>query len=608
MTKLVLIDHSLKRVGGHNHDYAVNVLQAAQQAGQEVVLATHRLFRRQAQQVGDYQVFSIFQYDTFSKYSLFTGGKLWNPDPIAQRATAQYSPVGWVTRIGNAWWRYRGQQVINSFAASCQRLFREVPVEPGDFVFLPTISEFDLLGLVQYLKTDPRSRWVQWILQFHFDIFAGRQPDYDSQTSRIEALRRHFGKALGEVPEHRFVFLNPTQNMADQYNHLNIVRFQELPYPVNETFQPRKRHHGQNKPLRITCAGHFRREKGRCALAVTIDTIWDCLLAKKQAQLVLQGSPMRIFRMIPRRYWPHVKFERDGRQDNSPIAVTHHPLDRDDYTNFIGNTDIGLFLYDSQRYYARCSGILVEMLSSGIPVIVPAGSWLAEQISEPNYQYLENLVRTRKTVSVITYEDTIVLDNQRNHNTLHSKEKNSLSCPTVVELTVPRNATELLVSFRWKYPLQSGTYLCLKTESIHKNQKKITPRTNVVGHREVGDCVPVLIPLKTDTTKIRLHWSNAYHNGAVHFTDVQFRFLVATSDSSEPCPTGAVGLVAGDTDQVPRLLHEMVRHYHHYREMALEFSATWRQQHRPADVVNRLIAVASDSDIIPFESPRLPMK
>ena len=199
--------------------------------------------------------------------------------------------------------------LLNSFAASCQRLFDAVPVDQGDFVFLPTISEFDLLGLVQYLKTDPRSRCVQWILQFHFDILAGRQPDYDSQMSRIEALRHHFGQALGEVPEHRFVFLNPTQSMADQYNHLKIVRFQELPYPVNEAFQPRKRQYVQNKPLRITCAGHFRREKGRRALAVTIDAIWERLLAKKQAQLVLPVRPVPAAALVavPRAAVPRVR-------------------------------------------------------------------------------------------------------------------------------------------------------------------------------------------------------------------------------------------------------------------------------------------------------------
>ena len=40
----------------------------------------------------------------------------------------------------------------------------------------------------------------------------------------------------------------------------------------------------------------------------------------------------------------------------------------------------GLFLYDPDRYVARCSGVLLEMLARGVPVIVPDKCWLADQL------------------------------------------------------------------------------------------------------------------------------------------------------------------------------------------------------------------------------------
>ncbi len=48
-------------------------------------------------------------------------------------------------------------------------------------------------------------------------------------------------------------------------------------------------------------------------------------------------------------------------------------------------------LYDPTRYYARCSGVLLEMLCAGVPVLVPAGGWLADQIEDTNQRYLDEV-------------------------------------------------------------------------------------------------------------------------------------------------------------------------------------------------------------------------
>ena len=50
-------------------------------------------------------------------------------------------------------------------------------------------------------------------------------------------------------------------------------------------------------------------------------------------------------------------------------------------------------------------GLLVEMLAAGVPVIVPAGSWLAEQIAEPSFDYAEQIGRRLDQVSGERDED-----------------------------------------------------------------------------------------------------------------------------------------------------------------------------------------------------------
>ena len=51
-------------------------------------------------------------------------------------------------------------------------------------------------------------------------------------------------------------------------------------------------------------------------------------------------------------------------------------------TGSTGNqyADVGLFLYNPQRYVARCSGVLLELLIRGVPVVVPQGCWLSDQL------------------------------------------------------------------------------------------------------------------------------------------------------------------------------------------------------------------------------------
>ena len=46
MSKFVLIDHSLKQIGGHHYEYAIHILTAAHEAGYEPVLAVYRHIAR----------------------------------------------------------------------------------------------------------------------------------------------------------------------------------------------------------------------------------------------------------------------------------------------------------------------------------------------------------------------------------------------------------------------------------------------------------------------------------------------------------------------------------------------------------------------------------
>ena len=49
------------------------------------------------------------------------------------------------------------------------------------------------------------------------------------------------------------------------------------------------------------------------------------------------------------------------------VALLKQPAGSDEFCRQALDTDVGLLLYDRQRYAARCSGVLVELLTAGVP-------------------------------------------------------------------------------------------------------------------------------------------------------------------------------------------------------------------------------------------------
>ena len=57
----VLIDPSLQAIGGHHFEYALHLLRAAEQAGFEPWLASHRKFRDQAEMPEHWRILPLYQ-------------------------------------------------------------------------------------------------------------------------------------------------------------------------------------------------------------------------------------------------------------------------------------------------------------------------------------------------------------------------------------------------------------------------------------------------------------------------------------------------------------------------------------------------------------------
>jgi hypothetical protein len=608
MSNFVVIDHSVKRIGGHNYEYALHILASAERQGYRPVLAVNRRFFERQRLPASWQLFTPFRHTTYEAARLAGKQRQIDPDgklsageaarlslPVEKRASPNWMrqlPAGLrrhlIRRHENA-----RRQIIDHFVEDLALFFGQLRLARGDHVFVPTLSEDDLVGLLAFFQDNrPDASLATWHLQFHFSVYDGRETEHGRST-RLEGLQKLFGKAAATLPPNRIRLFTTTEILREQFNGLGAATFEALPYPVNPELLEKTRHpRAPNAPLRVTCAGGVRPEKGTAALGRVVNPLWREYFDTQRLQLVVQAKRLG---KLPRELRRHARYDRqpsassENTQSSPRVAVIRWPLSTENYLDLIRDSDIGLLLYDANQYYARCSGVMVEMLKAGVPVIVPSGCWMADQIAEPNFAHRDKLCHELPIVARLTPADVDWEAGRAQRYYLWRSDARLLvggeaGCPQT-RLAVPAGATHLCVRFRWAESTARGSYLELSLLSRDGGQIHAETRREIVGPRCANASLPVLFPLAKSVREAQITWQNAFAPCMLELADVEFLFLSAAEGA---CPLGAVGLASAGLDQAPRLLRDIADHYAHYRHTAASFAPAWGQWHSPENVVRLL--------------------
>jgi hypothetical protein len=604
MNKFLLIDHSIKRIGGHNYEYALHILSAAEQQGLRPILAANRRFFERKRLPTSWQLFTPFRHTTYEAASANAKERFLDPDGSIHREMgigsahlAHTSPrTRWLKHLPK--WLRRGlvtryerlkSRIIERYAADMASLIQQLPLQSGDHVFVPTLSQDDLIGLLAFFRAnEDAARNARWHLQFHFSLYDGRQPDYAAQDARLAQMRRLFQAAARALPRGCLRFYATTDILASQFNRLGGARFEALPYPVNPELLTRARKPiATGLPLRVTCAGGVRVEKGTGDLYRAISPLWDEYVETGRLQLVVQAKRLA---KLPRELRPHARYDSDSAppagQRPGKVAIVRWPLSTEKYLHLIRNSAIGLLLYDADQYYARCSGVMVEMLKAGIPVIVPAGCWMAEMIAEAVFEHRDKISQTLPLVERMTAANANWSAGRAQAMHLQRADARpvfgALGHTLSTQLAVPPGATHLCVRFRFAPSNPQGSYLEIAARSTSYGRSTgMVAMREIVGMRRSDGVVSTLVPLGASSDRIDLVWRNAFGNRFIEIEHLEFVFLAA----GPCCPFGAVGLISAGVDQVPVLLRDMAENYDHYRRTAADFAPAWGEWHSPEKVV-----------------------
>jgi|GEM_PF-4440828 len=585
MKQLLLIDHLLAKSGTHHEMYDALFLREAVRQGYSPLLAAQKHYQPSREFADEWPIYCVYEPEVTRAHHHFYKC---HRASMHARASAYFGsasqPQVLASPLRRGWealYQWNSQRKFRSasatFVANTLQLVERAPLQPDDHVFLSCTQVSDLPGVCQFLREHPPARRWQWRLLFHTLFYHGRGAIAADAKAAIQA-----GEWLRELcdllPSSDLQLFANTKPLADQFNQLSPLEVKPLPWLVYPQIVEAERLIERKLPLRLTCLGTRPREKGVSQIPGVVDELWD-LFVQQRIQLHL----------VVNRSWTappllQQRFEMLGALPSQPIVIQRHPLEMAEYLRVLRESDIALLLYDPEVFYDRCSGILVEMLSSGTPVIVSAGSWLAGQIEEEIQEHREALhwnTQSPGEDAAFRWEDSA----HRNAS-VGPRAISKTGAGLAGQVACPRGATHVLVSFLLSCESQTGGCVAFQMDRGGEGNWRRSWR-EINSPRAKGRRVYVLMPLECSAQTLRLSWSMAFGDETMVVDDVRVQF--GDAESNGPIPLGAVGLVAADDVQVAKLVREIVRHFAHYRRSAAEFSRPWGAEHHPRSVVPKLL-------------------
>jgi glycosyltransferase involved in cell wall biosynthesis len=558
--RFLLIDHSITGEGGHHLEYARHVLAAAERRGFTPLLATHERF--QPAQL-PWQLHRAYERDMWGQLrdaadSSGSVGALRVADIAAKHRNVPF--IIWLGRLLLRWDSHRQRK--EAFARTTRSLLRRLLLGPTDIVFIPTLSESDFVGLSTVLKTERESVGPSWHVVFRRDIYPdGPSPDQDDKRNkrvRRAILRSSLRSIRRHCPDHRIYYYTDTERLTDQYRRLGS-RFSTLPIPVNGTFRPRS-DIPTARPVEAVFLGDARREKGYLMLPSIVEALADQLDAGRlhftiQSNNVSHGGPPE----------PLVESARAALRAHRSNAVHVHerPMSSDDYGRLVLSADVMLIPYDPDRYRARSSGVLAEALSVGVPVVVPASTWMAEQIQPEDVAYHDDL-HSRIANRPIC-----------NHQTLPAG-----AASTFVAAVHPPD-THVLVQVRCERTVVSGTQIRLGLRMLDAFGSCVREEAASMAPRGDGRASALFqIPPLTARVEVAIARADVSRYCGL--------WCLAAAPGQSPCVSAVGRTYTGVSDAV-NALREIVTHYEEYRDRSSAFASKWAQRHNPDRLVAELL-------------------
>lgn len=653
--RLILIDQSIKGVGGHHYEYAARVLSAASDAGYHAVLATHRDFKKSSTgtQV-PWPVVPVYRVDYWGSESkpfavriikalieTIRAIKLWARERLRYstlglflvnrhrlrdfaRAYVLASATPWLhvmllapfyycARCALALYRFAKaafpfksytkavfrafrrllatmfepalivlhppewfrSQIKNmrhrrAFLLDTRALFRKVKLKPQDVVFVPTIGQAELLGLGDYLGRLRNSNGA-WHLLFRRSLYEGRKNDYQREEELLRSARNAYRRFADLARRQTVYFYTDTRDLTHQYNRFRAFSCTTLPIPSGDDYLQAKR--PRRSSTRISYVGDARTEKGYHFLPRLIT---DLRQKSADVEFCIQSN----YNSAHGEPAPVVARNQLEAMSDSRLKINPKAMTSAEYRDQVISTDIMLIPYDPGHYYARSSGIFSEALAAGVPVVVPAGTWMAAELGV--FQNLHADTLRKEGVVTAQFEAASLLPKRPRESQVYLDGRTQILARVPV---TPRSHQFLLFTMKLD-DTATGDYIAVTVRDKGSHGTCLFPQ--IVGGRP-GRC-SIITPLMPTTVSVEIVARNAY--GDLPIVVSQIGAEVLAFQKHQPCTI--LGTVYSYQDQIEACVSEILNNYEHYENSARTYASQWWNFHNAHNLVKRLTDGASD--------------
>jgi glycosyltransferase involved in cell wall biosynthesis len=333
--RLLIVEEALRDYVGHWFEYVRAVAELARGDGAEVTIVGHaQASQALRDNLGVVPVFAKTPWDGVYRHR-----------------------IGWLSKLG----------LVRHNALVFRRMRAFLRAHgPFDVTFAPTVVGHHVWAWRLLYLLYPR-RIGRLVLLVRNNAGTYRP---GSAEPRFNLAARLFGWGLrgftADVLAGRVTIATDSARLAEEYRRLTGVAPVVFPSPRVAAPPPRRRR--KSGSLRFACLGPARFEKGIDVLQRAI-ALYLAGPDSAPARFAIQW-PGEILDARGAVYPPDPALAASGR-----VEFLTEPLDSAGYDALLAATDCMVLPYRRDAYFARISGVAVEAVTAGIPVIATADTW-----------------------------------------------------------------------------------------------------------------------------------------------------------------------------------------------------------------------------------------
>ncbi len=341
--RLLIVEEALKDRRGHWYEYdkAVRSINAAR--GVSVVVAAHQSVAPEI--MTELNAAPVFRYTN------------WDQIYYSARPFKRY----WGVLVHN----WRVWRAMDRFLKDS---------EPFDHIFVPTVAVFHLAAWFFLCMRHKNKKFKRLTLLFRNN--AGRyvagqsRPVFKRSSYILRQLLRSFGPW---VRDGAVCLATDSSRLSAEYTALCGLPFQTFPHALIRTHTATVHLRKSGDPVVLACLGPARLEKGIDLLEKAVRLLLDRKPELNVRYVIQWNQELRT--LDGGRIEPDSGLVKSGRVD-----YLTRELSSDEYDRQLLRADCMVLPYRRESYCARISGVALEAMAAGIPLIYTRDTWMEDAV------------------------------------------------------------------------------------------------------------------------------------------------------------------------------------------------------------------------------------